>query len=65
MFNVLVILVSFDFKTSWKMFTRGGVCNGLDIMSCGMAAIVHTEGSNLDLAHKTKEINKISKFSHC
>ena len=46
------------------VYRGGGVCNGLD-MSSGTAAIVHTEGSNLDLAHKTKEINKISKFSHC
>ena len=27
-FNILILLVSLDFKTSWKMFTqRGGVCN--------------------------------------
>ena len=28
-FDGLILLVSLDFKTSWKMFTqRGGVCNG-------------------------------------
>ena len=27
-FNGLILLVSLDFKTLWKMFTqRGGVCN--------------------------------------
>ena len=31
-FNVLILLISFDFKTPWKMFTlRGEVCNADDV----------------------------------
>ena len=50
-FDGLILMVSLDFKTSGKMFTqRGGVCNGLEIIS----KMRQASGDDLDLAHETK-----------